>query len=68
MENSQIETKIKYFEPVRLRIEGTDRVVVCHPNVRKDYHEDGSVSTYYGFEMSKKSFKRLRKVWEIKSE
>lgn len=59
---SQIETKIKYFHTLFMQIDDTDDVIICNPFIRRDFHEDGSVSKYYGVEMTRKNFKRLRKA------
>lgn len=57
MANLQIGTKIKYEKEVIMQVDGT--AWTGSPFVRRDYHEDGSVSFYYGIEIDEEQFKEL---------
>jgi hypothetical protein len=62
--SENIETWIKYGKTRFMQLDGISETIIANPFIRKDYHEDGSVSTYYGLEMTRKNFKRLKKAWK----
>lgn len=66
MANFKIETRVKYYKEVDVVIGNV--AAVGNPYIRKDFHEDGSVSTYCGIELDQQQFRNLKsKKWGTKT-
>jgi hypothetical protein len=55
----KIDTKIKYEKPVFIEVEvgkNAHDISDAHPFKRTDYHEDGSQTVWYGFEVAQKEY------------
>jgi len=65
---SEIETTIKYEKATFIEVAiGKDALDIldAHPFVRTDYHEDGTSTRWYGFEIDEKKYKHYLALAEI---